>query len=1405
MSDVASTRPTRRLRKALLFLAIAFVLLVMFVALAGPALIAAVAPAVARNIGIPGRLELEHVSLSWSGDLAVERASLYDVDGEHIASVAVNTGGGLLGLLDAHIEQDIVVDGWASVRMLEDGATNIERALGLERSDEPTAEAPKERDPIELPFGRVQLQGLDLAVTRAGSPTVAISGLEGQAVADGARIDADVRGTLVSPRAHPASRAEIAEATLAGRFEIEADVDVSDLKGEARASIAELTPEFARSLGALSGDEVLAESAMVAAQGGLGLEVVASLESGLPRQASISLESQTVRASLAVSQRDGAIQLESPGSVNIDTSAFLAREAIRRVAVPTQGVQVVRAGNLSLNIEQLVVPMDGATPELAQLRADLRATLQPSQLQVPGAGGADAIISLSQIALRTSIEPSELIRLDATARAAINDQPEGAFSFEARADGDALVRMLSGGFEASVGSLTGVVPSIDVSLERMPVLAAKPWLARLENIGLDLPEITGPVLDATIGWKANEDNSASIVVALDAAHLRASADARWTEEAIVLTTPAMLGVDRPNAIAAAWLPEGWSMENGQGIQARVSDFRLPMADLSPQVANTAIVAELTASGPTLTPADGPNLIISDLRLNVQADGASTKVNLAATPVIAEDTAVLSAELRSNGLERMLGGDQIELPQATGEITLQAPTRLVRAFEMEAAGRPLEAWLGDAVGSDVRLSLKLTEPTASDLLAGVLEVEAQHARLEATGLRASTSRASIDAATLRMTPSAQLWKGVAPKIGMEGSSLARTAPLVATVGDATLEFGQGLNISDGLDQTTLSMSLEDAIRLDGVPTGAAAEGEERQRTSVVLTSLRGSVNSLGRALSGRADLEATLDLAVESPELGRIAVVNANATSNQTGDLDARVTIDEVSVRQTLALAGVGVGGLDAAAGSIGESGRIVINARAAATPQAALPWTPRRVSIGLNTPRLATSQAIVANFTTNTIELAQPTTVTWTPDASWLATAIGAQVTAVQPFKIRLDQVALGNPLAQGQGLLDPARVALDASLDAKGATIAIPERPSINLDSLTGRVRRVARSTYGITANASTTGGGTLELNGLVQNPADAQGRLDLETAEVRGTLKGDDVPVALADALSNTNGLLADSLGPVVDLDAEIQHGRLIPGQPPAADLRFSVRGPRADASGYGRLENHRIIMAEPQTILTVREVRPEITERFSELIPELLMVEKRPEDGPAIIRTQGLTIPTNGEWEHGQGEVTIALGTARFRTSSVLSSVLKATGQRAEGSLGRRIEPIQVSMVDGVITYQPFTLPLGDLELESEGTVNLVESTMDVIVWIPKAALTDAAAGRFNTGLGTALGRTVPGFSKVTTVPWRVSGELSSPSIRPAPQVLIKRRGSEFLGPLLNPGESLQDLLSLPGGKSGQSGGG
>lgn len=1407
MPEARVRRKFRRVRRVAIALAVGVVVLCVVVAVAGPSIASAVAPAIASRLGLPGRVEVEAVSLSWRGDLSVGRAAIYDPQGQHVASVSVHTAGGLLGLLDGRVDSDIVVDGWATVEINEDGTTNIERAFGLERGAEADALDDAEHMGFagELPFARVVFDGLDLSVTRVGSPTLAIAGLSGEAEAEGQRVMAKANGSLTMPAQHPKARREIEEAPAHGTFDLNTDIGLQDFSGTASAKIKSLTPEAAAALGALSGDDTVARAATVAARGGLGLELDATLASAMPTEARVKINSQTVNANLALETRDGAVRLESPGTVEIDTAAFLADDVIRQRVIPGEGVKVTQAGRLTLNLERLSVPMEGNTPMLQQAEATMRVQAGRTLLTVPGPDGQPVEVRLNTLEASAVVDAGAPLVISALAKAGVRGQPDGKIQIDASIDLSAIPDMTAGDQTPGVSAFARLAPSLSVSLDGVPTLAAKPWLATLDAMGLDVPRIVGPNIDATLVWARGAAGAADLVLNINAPHVQAVAGATWTSEAITLTTPATLNIDRPNAIAAPWLPEGWLMENGHGVQATVPELRLPMAGFKPDLKAATARATLRADGAKLHSPTAPTLGVEALELRLATSDSQTTVELTSKPTINGQVATLDANLNTAGLGALLDATPERPPAILGTVDFSAPSQLAGAFGMDFAGRPLQQWVADAIGPGANARLKLIEPTEERLLAGTLAVDAQHTKLNAEGLGLTRTGFSMSDATLRATPSKALWDGLAPLLKLDGSTLAATAPIVVEFGPAALPIGGGADLSAGLADTSVRLTSQDPIRINGVPTGQPDESGQRDRVDISLTTFEGNLNSVGRAMAGSSNVRGSLNAVLESPGQGQIASLSSSLQSGERGAVRAQVVVDELNIELSGALAGLGGGAATAIQGALGADGRVELLASARATPEGAIPWTLETASLGVQTPRLATAQPIEAEFTRDSITLAKPVMLTWMPDAMWLESAIGAQVASVEPFEITLERLAVGNPLAGEVALLDPTLVSIDASVNGQGATIAIKDRPSIELDAVTGRVRRVGQSTYSVTSRAATAGGGSLELNGLINKPTDLQGRLSLETAEVRGTLKGDDVPVALADAMSNTNGLLADSLGEVVDLDAEIQHGKLIPGQPPQADLRFSVRGPRADASGYGRLANHVISMPESQTLLTVHEVKPEIAERFSQIIPELLRVEKRPEDGPAVIRTEGLSIPTNGDWVKGQGKMTISLGTARFKTSSVLASVLKATGQRDKGSLGRRVDPIHITMIDGVINYEPFDLPIGDLTLHSEGSVDLPANSMDVLVWIPMAALSDEAAGRFNTGLGSAIGRSVPGFGSATTVPWRVSGQLNSPSIRPAPRVLIERRGSKLLGPILRPGESLQDLLSIPRKREQPGGGG
>ena len=126
-----------------------------------------------------------------------------------------------------------------------------------------------------------------------------------------------------------------------------------------------------------------------------------------------------------------------------------------------------------------------------------------------------------------------------------------------------------------------------------------------------------------------------------------------------------------------------------------------------------------------------------------------------------------------------------------------------------------------------------------------------------------------------------------------------------------------------------------------------------------------------------------------------------------------------------------------------------------------------------------------------------------------------------------------------------------------------------------------------------------------------------------------------------------------------------------------------------------------------------------------------------------------------------------------------------------IGQRLEPLTVTVQNGVATYPKWRLPLGEFVIETEGTVDLVNRQVDVVTWIPLGALTDKAAGVFNTGIGGTLGKI--GLDRMSTLPFRTRGSMDKPETNADLELFGKQTIKN-----INPGNLINDLLKGIGGK-------
>lgn len=151
--------------------------------------------------------------------------------------------------------------------------------------------------------------------------------------------------------------------------------------------------------------------------------------------------------------------------------------------------------------------------------------------------------------------------------------------------------------------------------------------------------------------------------------------------------------------------------------------------------------------------------------------------------------------------------------------------------------------------------------------------------------------------------------------------------------------------------------------------------------------------------------------------------------------------------------------------------------------------------------------------------------------------------------------------------------------------------------------------------------------------------------------------------------------------------------------------------------------------------------------------------------------------GEVDHDlsrlNGTIRVSPGAARFATSDVFGKLLKLANLRETGLVGQKLNPLDVTVRDGVMSYPRYKLPLGEFTIETEGSVNLANRTMDVVTYVPAGAVADETIGlfRITNKLGEILGPASPNLDRLVMLPFRTKGSLDGASTSPDLELFAK----------------------------------
>ena len=1057
--------------------------------------------------------------------------------------------------------------------------------------------------------------------------------------------------------------------------------------------------------------------------------VLASGESTI--DARLSSDNLGLDASMLVNDKQIATRDEGVTATVKDSSMVMARLL---ADVP---VDATSPGRITVSVPSLVF-------DLEALRAGdrLGALSAQASVSVTGSSGSleEMAWTISPMSLLVGIE-------DATGTAQLSIE-------ELTLDGTSL-----GGLTMDVDATPGEEPSwlpagftLNARLPRVSseVLAMVPGVDMLdpaedigESIDLEL-EVTGDpgnleALAGTLITRSTELNSR--------AHVRLADGAIRTGDGGVMVdlrhagrvVSKLLGDDSPYDVHAG----GW-------LRVETKDLTIPLAEGAPDIG--AMRGHITVDGGNLgmTLTDLQNRRVAADSITMQSTiGDTLSLDLIVKGNADESAYTISGDLSHDGTLAALMADPAGI-QPDGLLKIDGlPTSLVAAYLPEGKGDAAFILLGASMNASL-----VATPQAEGI-----DVE-----LSATGAHASsTVKARLESETLVVSEAkadASVPRGRA----------RRLIQLLAPEADAHLRPGTALTAHVDVQPWNLPLdnmgdagALRATATLDCAMTMQMNEDSAFEASGATLTA---SV-PMGAMLGGDpGELRLTLDADARQADRPVAKIDGVLAMTIGSDDEPIHLTLDATDLDVAWVDTLLGEDGM--LTGAIGPTATLTIDSRAIADGT--------EFTIEAEALRLKTQRPAVIAMRDDRMEIVKPFKAWWRVNPQWFDQRVNTDRTIVElssppTLEVTVDTLVL----SRGEGLFKPGVFDANAIVRAAALPVEFADNVKVDYSNLLVQVEEGDRpGELKLKASIDESGREALHLSGIVDDFTDDLGVPSIAKATVSIDASMPQGRTDVLDALASQDGRLMELLGPTVDLTFEADGYTKAGGT-----LKASADSPRTTLAIDGVVGYGAFVASQPIELM-VNEITPALGATLLNGLP-LGTIEKRPEDGPMTVVATGLRVPVDGDMSRLNGDVVINVGTARFQTSSAFSRILSLAQQRDSGQIGRRLAPLTLHMRDGVLSYDRYTIPLGEFQIETEAkSIDLVNKRLNIITWIPIGALGDEAAGQFNTGLGSLLGRALPTFDRLTRVPWRTSGSFGSATTLPDVSLFVENTGAQLLRP-------------------------
>lgn len=1426
----------RSLLKILGMVAAILVVAIAVVVALIPTIASSIAPGFiesAAKESIAGGVKVDKASFSWGGPQTIGDITLLDPKGtaasNRVASVRVEISSGLFTLMTAGSGKDlgtITVSGQASLTRFPDGTTNLDRAIeprarsaAKPASTGSGAGAGTPAEPARLPPGlraKVLIDKLDLTYRDEAAQTgdVKVSDVKGEAEIGPAQGGTSALLRLAAATSAGSSSGSIningrvdGLADAQGRLtptaaKIDATVDIKNAPLAVADALAGMGGRLAKGVGptldasvVIKGNAKNADAVVRAAAAHFNADLTLNIAENLlsaSKPGVIKIDGSAIRAlapqideSLA---KSGAVSLTTVPDVSVSLDAL-------RLRLPSGGAPDLRGGALQLTL--------AAGETIGTIKLDPKAA--PSPLRV------------APLALRVDApDLGGTVRVNARTDAKIGDQNAGVMTLDA----------VASGLLDDKGAAKGAPGSLDATLllRGIATAIAQPFV---QSAKLDLPKDVGPTLDVDVRAKSASADAVDLTFGVTSANVKAAGAMAYDGASLRSAKDGVrVSLAQVGQLAGRFVGDsGASVAPHGSATLSITDLELPLHEKSrqPIIDRSKASLRVDLDALSMTPAKGAGAVdIAKVSLAAGlVPGKAPHVDLGSSMTYAGKPFAASGAFDVPGLLSNKADGTLDInpggARPVGQLDLRdVPTAIAGLVPSKpsADGKPgldLAKLMSEVVGPTLNVNVK-GGAEGADTVAMTVAATGQNLR---AGTQAKLGKDAIAVAatsvetTLAPSTLATLMATFAPDL-KDGPSLAGPAKVTLGVKPLSIPMGQdGKPDFARAGEVELSLSMPGRTMAQGFRV-KKEDGSVRDLGQIGVEDMAVLVKAPG-SLLGSSDAAWTKPLAADfsmkiltGPGPGS-SQVSGVVTGKATGDLTS--TKGQVSVSNLDAVAKIADLRNDKLEGFLAQPGLLTgalgpttsIDANAKLRQAAGGQSIDAEVSIA--SPKMRFDGPMKLAVLPDRIRSDREVKISWQLDPEFAnahvfkpdASGKAMKLLAPAPVSLTLGKFAISKSADEKQpvGPLKPGifELAMNAAIPSLDLTLPDGQRMKLGNTRVTLNTPPAAEASSAVAFNVAVDsveapGAATaskpaqaaqrISLVGNVSNLADRNGNVNADAATL--TANGDMpvVPTALVDALAQQNGLLVDALGPTASVSLRAENFSKTGGS-----LSLDAGSDRARAKVKGNSGAGVFAISEPLNV-SITEVTQALAARFVTGMPLVGSVEKSKNDQPATIVASALRVPLDNDLSKLNGQIQIDPGQAKFTASEQFGPILNLAAQKTMASVGNKLEPMSITITNGVAEYAPWALPLGEFKLATEGKVDLVQKKVDVLTWIPLGALSEETANLVSkANLGGVLGDILGGKKEEEKkknaglmVPFRTKGSFGKTKTEPDLELLAKQ---------------------------------